>query len=180
MATREFIQLGIGFADDPIYVNVKLNGLEIFNTAVPTRSGVIPGSHGPTQSITNLMPIWTWTRETDWAGQETYEILVQGSSGHLVLADVIANFARTKFDRYQAKATAGSADDWGCPRMLQFCPELGFAVLDEPLEDIAIDQTPVTVDRNGYTGQMFYAIPVGSVFTATLITDPAYVPEEDE
>jgi hypothetical protein len=156
MILRTFKQLAQGFGDVPAQVVVQIDGNTVFSGAVTTLDQPMPSLPNSEYTLDNVA--WTWQNDAEFSGSQS--ITVSVSDSPLILATTMAN------DPYNNVEGYGGF----------YLHEVGNVSYADPFTDVTIDGVaqPVVNDPD-WAGQIWWAIPAGSIFAATMHVDNSYL-----
>lgn len=160
MINRTFKQRGQGHGSSPVTVVVKIDGVEVYNGAVPTLD--------TPYKLTDFDPdygqpgadLFSWNDELGFEGTKTMEITV--GNGFLVMMDTMVNYT-----------FPGTTPDRFGPVYMK---TVGEVTNTNPLVDISINGAAQDQD-NGCPGQTYWLVPPSGTFTCTVrISSSSFIP----
>ena len=159
MTTRTFKQQGLGYGTEPLTIVAKINGVVAYEGPVTTVDQPLPAAGGTDE---DHVALFSWTNTVDFAGSAEVEIAVSGP-GTVLIAQTLANYSPVFVKNAEGIDTAVSSGP----------DEYRSTGLADPIENPKIDGVEVTRDRdldpdNILTGQWYYRVGGGSIFTGTL------------
>jgi hypothetical protein len=166
MAIRTFIQNGQGYGPDAVEIQAKVNGVVVFEGAVPTVAlppPVVPFIEADTSTITGKK-LFEWELPLEFTGEFTLEIDVV-SGGSLVLAETDANYSFYN----------------GPPSPDQFGPfYLGPTGSGDPFITVEINGVVQARARTSETtGQWWYMLSTGDILTAQVGVQAPVTPNSE-
>ena len=161
MTVRKFVQNGQGYGSSAVEIRAKIDGVTVFEGAVPTVDQTLPNNL--VGAIDTTSKIFEWQSTVEFSGTFALEIEVL-SGGALLIASTLADHTN--------------------PLSLE---SLGTFYTDEngirdPLSAVAINGVPDTVPvrnldpENILDGQWWYSFSTGDVLTAQITVQPGRVP----
>ena len=161
MTIRKFVQTGQGYGADAVEIRAKIDGVTVFEGAVPTLDEpmptLLPGADVTTGKI------FEWQSTVEFSGTFALEIEVL-AGGALLIASTLADYVDPS-----NSATVGSF----------YTNEAG---ISDPFSAVAINGVLYsTPDRdldpeNILNGQWWYSLSTGDVLTAQITVQPGRVP----
>jgi len=159
MTIRTFKQRGQAHGSLPVTIAAKINGVEVFNGAVPTLNTAyqLTGFDQEVDCLSLGDELFSWTDEATFSGTKTSEISV--SNGYLVLMNTTANYPVLNVENAQ--------NQWG----FAYYNIVDDILHTNPWSDMTIGGQAQNPNAT-FPGQTYWLIPSGSVMTCTVnITD---------
>jgi hypothetical protein len=171
MTLRTFKQLGKAFGTEQLSLIATLDGVEIFNGAVPTGINE-PGPDMSTVTWPYGDELFTWTQDIGFVGSKEMRIQVIGI-GYVMLTSTNANYIciEVSTDPYYV-TIPGGPDVFNGFYSQKFD---GFEIHD-PYTNIVIGGIPCSADNSASRGQWTWTVHGGSEFVATLNVNKARMP----
>ena len=176
MTLRTYKQLGQAYGSNPVTLVAKLDGVEVFNGTLTTLDQPLPSMPIAKVGLGWGTQLFSWTEDIAYTGSKALEITVTG--GTLLLSNTVANYIGLK--------TWGTTSPGpGEPGYYPDAPPPGnpsavnqaliFGPYSDPkniLSNCTINGQDMSNEPNSnpaLTGQWFWTLHDGSVFTATVL-----------
>ena len=152
MTIRTFRQYGQAYGSQPASIIATIDGVEVYSGPINTLNQALPVLPDVSLMIDNV--IFSWEKTTDFSGTVNLELRVSGSP--LILAGTLANYPTDN---------EAAANRWSA--FYSYTVD-GVLYLDS-FSDEKIDGVSVSrQDSPEYSGQWWWKIMPGSVFTAVV------------
>lgn len=158
MTIRTFKQIGQGYGSAPCTITANINGSQVYSGTVPTVDEPLPILPNPSLAVTSELFGWS-VNDVSYTGTQTMEITVSGSP--LLVTEIVANYSPVQNPQLPISPIPGGAG--------VFSSLPSDVIPGDYLINVEIDGIPQTsMEGEGETGQSYWVVPVGSVFTATV------------
>lgn len=161
MTVRTFQQYGQGFGSEPVGLIAKINGVVVFEGTTTALDEPLPLQPDVADDFHSVL--FSWENTVDFAGTAEMEITITGP-GTVILTKTVANYTLAN----------NNNPPLGPDSFLPFYhyTEEGQTVID-PMSNPQVNGLAIARDRDPetespLTGQWWYTLPTGAVFTATV------------